>query len=140
MSLFDDMHVLKKIIDNPLNQISRETGLTVNGIRVLLFLYSNEKYDIASDIVAQLMISKAHVSISIDELVKENYLKRVQDNKDKKKIHLKLTHQSKEVLDLVIVEVDKIKNKITKDIKNEDMEIFKKTLKKIIQNTKDIIQ
>ena len=41
MSLLQDIQVLKKIIDNPLNKIAKETNLTVNEIRVILFLYEN---------------------------------------------------------------------------------------------------
>lgn len=72
MSLLQDIQVLKKIIDNPLNKIAKETNLTVNEIRVILFLYENEKLDLASEIVEKLMISKAHVSVSVESLVKKN--------------------------------------------------------------------
>ena len=63
MTLLEDIQVLKKIIDNPLNKISKKTGLTLNEVKVLLFLYENEKFDLASEIVEKLMVSKAHVSV-----------------------------------------------------------------------------
>lgn len=140
MSLFEDLQVLNKIIDKPLNKIAKETNLTLNEVRVLLFLYENEKFDIASDIVENLMISKAHVSVSVETLVNKQYLERIQDDKNKKKFHLKITGNSKKILDLLDVEIDKLKKDLTKDISEEDEEIFKKTLKKIIQNTKELTQ
>lgn len=140
MSLFEDLQVLNKIIDRPLNKIAKETNLTLNEVRVLLFLYENEKLDIASEIVEKLMISKAHVSVSVETLVDKKYIEKIQDNKNKKKFHLKITRNSKDILDLLDVEIEKLKKDLTKDISKQDEEIFKKTIKKIIQNTKEIAQ
>lgn len=140
MSLFEDLQVLNKIIDRPLNKIAKETNLTLNEVRVLLFLYENEKLDIASEIVEKLMISKAHVSVSVETLVNKKYIEKIQDNKNKKKFHLKITRNSKDILDLLDVEIEKLKKDLTKDISKQDEEIFKKTIKKIIQNTKEIAQ
>jgi len=136
MSLLQDIQVLKKIIDNPLNKIAKETNLTVNEIRVILFLYENEKLDLASEIVEKLMISKAHVSVSVESLVKKKYIKKVQDDKNKKKFHLKLIDRSKEVIDLLDIEIEKLKNTLMRDVSLQDREIFINTLKTIIKNTK----
>ena len=140
MNLFEDLRVLNKIIDRPLDKIAKETNLTLNEVRVLLFLYENEKFDIASDIVEKLMISKAHVSVSVETLVNKKYIEKIQDNKNKKKFHLKITSNSKEILDLLDVEIEKLKKELTKDISKQDQEIFKETIKKIIQNTREIAQ
>ena len=68
MNLLENTQVFKKLIDTSFLKISKETNLTVNEIRVLLFLYQNEKLDIASDIVEKLMISKSHISFSVESL------------------------------------------------------------------------
>lgn len=138
MSLLEDMHVLKKIIDNPLNKVAKITNLTVNEIRVLLFLYENEKFDIASDIVERLMVSKAHVSVSVESLVNKKYIERVQDTKDKKKFHLKLTHNADIILKLLDEEFEKLKSSLLCGISVKDREIFVNSLKKIIQNTRNM--
>ena len=138
MSLLEDMHVLKKIIDNPLNKVAKMTNLTVNEIRVLLFLYENEKFDIASDIVERLMVSKAHVSVSVESLVNKKYIERVQDTKDKKKFHLKLTHNADIILKLLDEELEKLKSSLLRGISVKDREIFVNSLKKIIQNTRNM--
>lgn len=140
MSILEDLHILKKIIDNPLNKIAKETDLTTNEIRVLLFLYENEKFDIASDIVEKLMISKAHVSVSVETLVNKNYISKIRDSSNKKKFHLKLTSNSRKVLDLLDIEIEKLKKALLKEVGEQDREVFIKTLRKIIQNTKDITQ
>ncbi len=140
MTLLEDIQVLKKIIDNPLNKISKKTGLTLNEVKVLLFLYENEKFDLASEIVEKLMVSKAHVSVSVESLVNRTYIEKVQDKDDKKKFHLKLTNNSKDVLDLLEIEIKKFRKDLLKDVTKEEEENFVKTLRKIIQNTKDITE
>ena len=84
MSLLEEAQVLKKVMDNLLYDVSKKTDLTVNEIRVLLFLYQNEKCDIASSIVENLMISKSHVSASVENLKNKEYIKKIQDIKDRK--------------------------------------------------------
>lgn len=138
MGLLEDMQLLKKVIENPLNKIAGETGLTVNEIRILLFLYENEKFDIASNIVEKLMVSKAHVSMSVESLVNKNYIEKVQDKKDKKKFHLKLINDSKQVLELLDKERKKLRKNLMYDISIKDRKVFIRTLKKIILNTRDM--
>lgn len=138
MSLFEDLRVLNKRIDKPLDKIAKETNLTLNEVRVLLFLYENEKYDIASDIVEKLMISKAHVSTSVEKLLHKGYIEKIQDKENKKKFHLKITSHSKPILDLLDVEEAKIKKILGKNVTKEEFEIFTNTIKKIIQNMQEI--
>ena len=136
MSIVDSMYIIKKTIDRSLNKVAKDSGLTLNEIRVLLFLYENEKFDIASDIVEELMISKAHVSLSVEELAKKSYIEKVRSKEDKKKVHLKINNNAKEVLDLLDIEIKKLKENLLKDISDKDVLAFKETLKKIIENTK----
>ena len=84
------------------------------------------------------MISKAHVSVSVESLVKKKYIKKVQDDRNKKKFHLKLIDRSKEVIDLLDIEIEKLKNTLMRDVSLQDREIFINTLKTIIKNTKAI--
>lgn len=136
MSIVDSMCVLKKVIDKSLNKVAKESGLTLNEVRVLLFLYENEKFDIASEIVDGLLISKAHVSLAVDELTKKGYIEKLKLKEDKKKIHLKIKRNAREVLDLLDVEIEKLKENLLRGISDEDALIFKETLKKAIDNTK----
>ncbi len=87
MTFLEDTQVLKKIIDNLFSKVSKKTDLTINEIRVLLFLYQNKDLDIASSIVENLMISKSYVSSSVEALNNKNYINKIQDSKDRKKFH-----------------------------------------------------
>ncbi len=140
MNFLENTQILKKIIDNSFLKISKETDLTVNEIRVLLFLYQNEKLDIASDIVEKLMISKSHVSFSVESLSNKNYIEKVQDNKDKKKFHLKLTNKSDQIIKLLGNEEVQLKDILFQNIDENEKKIFKNTFEKILENAKSITQ
>ena len=140
MNFLENTQILKKIIDNSFLKISKETDLTVNEIRVLLFLYQNEKLDIASDIVEKLMISKSHVSFSVESLSNKNYIEKVQDNKDKKKFHLKLTNKSDQIIKLLENEEVQLKDILFQNIDEDEKKIFKNTFEKILENAKSITQ
>lgn len=140
MNFLENTQILKKIIDNSFLKISKETDLTVNEIRVLLFLYQNEKLDIASDIVEKLMISKSHVSFSVESLNNKNYIEKAQDNKDKKKFHLKLTNKSDQIIKLLENEEVQLKDILFQNIDEDEKKIFKNTFEKILENAKRITQ
>lgn len=138
MNLLENTQVLKKLIDTSFLEISKKTDLTVNEIRVLLFLYQNEKLDIASDIVEKLMISKSHISFSVESLKNKGYIEKILDTQNKKKIHLKLTNKAEKIVNLLDNEQNKLKDNLLQNIDEQEKKQFKVTLEKILNNAKNI--
>ena len=138
MSLLEEAQVLKKVMDNLLYDVSKKTDLTVNEIRVLLFLYQNEKCDIASSIVENLMISKSHVSASVENLKNKEYIKKIQDIKDRKKFHIKLTKKAESILTSIAQEQEELREELFDGIDAKEKRQFLKTFRKILKNAKAI--
>lgn len=138
MSLLEEAQVLKKVMDNLLYKVSKKTDLTVNEIRVLLFLYQNEKCDIASSIVENLMISKSHVSASVETLKNKEYIKKIQDIKDRKKFHIKLTKKAESILTSIAQEQEELREELFDGIDAKEKRQFLKTFSKILKNAKAI--
>ncbi len=138
MSLLEEAQVLKKVMDNLLYDVSKKTDLTVNEIRVLLFLYQNEKCDIASSIVENLMISKSHVSASVENLKNKEYIKKIQDIKDRKKFHIKLTKKAESILTSIAQEQEELREELFDGIDAKEKRQFLKTFSKILKNAKAI--
>ena len=61
---------------------------------IISFLYNNPGKDTAADIVELRMLSKGNVSRAVESLMHKSLLKRRQDTKDRRKIHLSLTQQA----------------------------------------------
>ena len=138
MTFLEDIQVLKKAMDNLFYKVSKKTDLAVNEIRLLLFLHQNKELDIASEIVENLMISKSHVSYTVEKLKNKGYIIKVQDEKDKKKFHLKLTEKADNILKIIKSEQNKINDISYKDITENEKKQFIQTLKKILNNTKNL--
>lgn len=137
MTFLEDIQVLKKAMDNLFYKVSKKTDLAVNEIRVLLFLHQNKELDIASEIVENLMISKSHVSHTVEKLKNKGYIIKVQDKKDKKKIHLKLTDKADNILKIIKYEQNKLNDILFKDINENEKKQFIQTFNKILKNTKN---
>lgn len=138
MTFLEDIQVLKKAMDNLFYKVSKRTDLAVNEIRLLLFLHQNKELDIASEIVENLMISKSHVSYTVEKLKNKGYIIKVQDEKDKKKFHLKLTEKADNILKIIKSEQNKLNYISFKDITENEKKQFIQTFNKILNNTKNL--
>lgn len=125
-------------MDNLFYKVSKKTDLAVNEIRLLLFLHQNKELDIASEIVENLMISKSHVSYTVEKLKNKGYIIKVQDEKDKKKFHLKLTEKADNILKIIKSEQNKLNDISFKDITENEKKQFIQTFNKILNNTKNL--
>lgn len=140
MNLLENTQIFKKMIDQSYLKVSKETNLTVNEIRIISFLYKNDELDIASDIVEKLMISKSHVSFSVESLKNKKYIEKVRDDQDKKKIHLRLTHKANQIVNLLENEQNKLTEFLLQDIDETERNQFTNIFGKIVENSKKIIQ
>lgn len=138
MTFLEDIQVLKKAMDNLFYKVSKKTDLAVNEIRLLLFLHQNKELDIASEIVENLMISKSHVSYTVEKLKNKGYIIKVQDEKNKKKFHLKLTEKADNILKIIKSEQNKLNDISFKDITENEKKQFIQTFNKILNNTKNL--
>ena len=91
----DVMHLYPMMFSS----LIKEYRLTQNELDILLFLANNPIYDTAKDIVGVRHLTKSHVSISIDDLVKRGLLERKYFDDNHKVIHLRLLPASAEIIE-----------------------------------------
>lgn len=137
MKLLKTMQILKKAYDSMLNEISKKYKLTSNEIKILLFLNKNEETDIAKDIVDILILSKSHVSMSVDNLVNSGYLLRIQDEENKKKQHLKVTNKALDIITYADKKEEEFLNNMYSGITKEEKEIMNNIIEKMYNNIRD---
>ena len=113
-SLFDDL-----IKEYQISQIE---------IDILAFLANNPEYHYAQEIVDVRGISKAHVSIAVEKLVKRGFLNRETDPKNRRCNILKITDEASEL-------ITKIQDvQVYQGMSKEDKENFNYYLSKMYQN------
>lgn len=125
---------IKKIYESLYEDLKLKYGLTMNEIMFLLYLDKHKMKNTASEIVDDLMVTKSHISKSVDSLVKENIIIRVQDEYDRKVIRLYISKTADKLLEELKQRERLIDNNIIKGITNEEIIIFNDILERIKRN------
>ena len=134
MKLLNKAQIIKKLYSNVFERIAVEYNITANEVMILTFLKDDFDQDMATDIVNTLMISKSHVSLSVNNLEKAGYIVKKQDVNDKKKIHLVITEKAKPILDEIEEEQNKLYEVMFKGITDEEKEVLRLVLQKMCNN------
>lgn len=74
--------------------VMEQYGMTAIEVDVMLFLANNPQFDTAAEIVSVRRIAKSHVSMAVSKLTARGFLQKLRDEKDRKKIHLRITENA----------------------------------------------
>ena len=97
-SFFVRSQSLSKLYHRQFKPLLEQYGLTQLEVDILLFLANNPPLDTARDIVEKRHLSKSHVSVGVDSLVRRGYLERSCWDGNRKTIHLRLLPPADEVV------------------------------------------
>lgn len=79
-------------LEEKLKQESELKGMTAKQLNCIEFIHEMENPTL-SELAKKLEISKASVSVMIDRLSENNYVKRVQSDNDRRSAHVHLTNK-----------------------------------------------
>lgn len=131
--------MLKVAFENTFDDIKKKYNLTITEIRILLFLAMNENKNTARDMVEDIMIAKSHISISVESLVNKEIVIKIQDKKDKKKMHLVICNNKKYMIEEIVENQRKLTDSITQGLTEEEVEELKRLSEKVENNIKNLI-
>ena len=89
---------LKKEYFNRKKTVISRFQISSAELDILLFLANNKCFDTSADIVRLRKMQKSHVSLAVKELTQKGYLTCEMNSFNHKKLHLKLTEASKEIV------------------------------------------
>lgn len=134
MEISSQSKLFKKFFDESFKNVKKKYELTTNEILFLLQLDRNERNNSASEIVDELMITKSHLSKSIDSLYKRGYIEKMVDEGDKKIVRLFILSSCHELInELKKIEKEMYK-KVVAGINKDDLIVFERVLKQIQNN------
>lgn len=81
---------IKSLYADCIEPVRRKYGLTRMELDILLFLANNPQFTTASEIVENRHLTKSHVSLAVNTLVKKGYLKKKKAEHNHKTIHLSI--------------------------------------------------
>jgi len=123
-----------KVHDKFCEKISTKYGLTNLELNILFFLKSNPGLDTARDISEKMHLSKSNISDAVDCLTKKGYLTGIQDEKDRRYIHLKLRNEAESILESSLSIHEEFIKSIIKDIPEDKLKTAKEVLDKMLIN------
>ena len=135
---FDTMARAQKGYARLLEPLCRKWDLTRNELDVLLFLANNPDYDRAVDIVNNRGLSKSHVSLSITNLERREFLCRIPDPTDRRTVHLKLTDKAKEITDVGCRVQKQFMEYLHQGVSREQLELMMEFARRVHENIKNI--
>ena len=139
MNIRKQIKMIKKAYEDSYEDIRKKYDLTMNEIIILHYLNCNNDKNTAKDLVDEVIATKSHISLSVENLTKRGLIEKIQDGDNKKIFHLLVTDKSKKIIDEISERSKFLMNKIIENIPNEDVDITEKTLKMIIENIENLI-
>lgn len=96
-SFFSRSQGMKKLYGKLFEPLLTQYALTQLEMDILLFLANNPQWDTARDIVELRHLTKSHVSMGIEALVRRGILERFYRDGNRKTIHLRLLPAAREI-------------------------------------------
>lgn len=112
-------------------------GLTDMEFSILMFLHYYPEINTASDLVKTASFSKSHVSMAVNNLVKNGYLETSFENNNHKTVHLHLLDKADSVIKEGHETNTAFVKKVTEGISKEEIELFDSLLERMYTNIKE---
>ncbi len=101
---------------------------------IALYFLGTSKYINQSELAEKMNIKKSTIVRLIDRMEKEGYVQRKKDITDRRITYIFLTALGKKLRKKLLPFGEEFNNLISRDISDEDMEIFKKVLNRLVEN------
>lgn len=131
---------LLEVYNDACKPLCKELKLPQTAFDILMFLANNPQYQTARDIVKIRNIKANLVSINVDKLVKEGYLRREAIEGDRRKTKLICTKKAQPVIKKGQKLQQEFVDKLFKNTTKEDKEIFIHVMKTMDKNLDDILK
>lgn len=88
----------KSLYSDFLEPVCKKYRLTRMELDVLIFLANNPQFTTATDIVENRRLTKSHVSLAVNSLVKKGYLKKEYTKSNRKTTHLSILSSAFDII------------------------------------------
>ena len=130
---------IKRVIDN-LDSIRNLENISGTNGFIIVYIYKSKEDVFQKDIEREFGITRSTASNIISLMEKKNLVTREKVDSDQRLRKLVLTDEAKNYCSNVLADLESFDSLITKDISDEELDIFCKVLEKIDNNTKELIK
>lgn len=137
LDLLMNGHQFKKFLEKNYEDIMKKYDLRKIEIEILNFISNCGENDTARDIATIQYISKAHISNSIDDLTRKNYIFVIEDSQDRRRCHLRLSDTAKPIIDEIELVRNQIFDILFQNVTEDEKQVLIRISKKITQNIRE---
>lgn len=130
----------KQLLESRILCIREKYDLRKVDIEVLYYLSKCGERNTPTDIKDGSMLTKSHISQSVDMLQKRNLLELIPDSNDRRCIHLTLTEQAKAVVKDINEAWADLNRIVLEGVTEEEKELFQRVAAKISANMNRALQ
>ena len=125
---------LGKLNDKCLETVRKEYELSQIEVTIMGFLHNNPGKDTVGEIAYWRMLPKGNVSQGVESLIQKRLLQRICDKDDRRKIHLQITEQAKDIVRGIDKARKKYDEKISLGFSEEEKKLYFQLNGKILEN------
>ncbi len=131
------LYEIKKLYGRLCKEVMDKYSLSRSELDILLFLYNNPDLNTAKDIVEKRGIIKSQVSMTLESLIKKEYVCALRDDHDKRIYHIHLLEAAHPIIKDGLKIRETFNNVLFKNISNNDIDVFNYVMKSIYENAKE---
>lgn len=132
-------HQFRQLYEIEFTQIMNDYSMRKIEIEVLYFLSIADGSDTAKQISKDNGISKAHISKAVENLMERGYIESIEDNKDHRMHHMKLTDKSKKIINEIMAVHEHIRNVVLMNLSEQEIKQLKHISCKMMNNIENAI-
>ncbi len=119
--------------------LRKKNNLRKVDIDILYFLFKSGEHNTSKDICDLNLFNKGHISQSVGRMVKQQLIYIVQDQEDRRCMHIMLTDKSLEIIEEITELRKQMYNIILKGVTEEERNILLTVSRKVNANVKDAL-
>lgn len=123
-----------KLYDQCLDGVRQQYGLSKLETIIISFLHNNPGHDTVGEIAEMRMLSKGNVSRGVDSLTARGLLERINDQTDRRWVHLRLKPEARPVVQDISVAAATFRELVFDGFTPEDFERFHDLNVKLTRN------
>ena len=130
---------LQKLYNRRIEDLRREYNLRKVDIDILYFLFKSGEHNTSKDISNLNLFNKGHISQSVGRMVKQHLIYIVQDEEDRRCMHIMLTENAINVVEEITALRKQMYNIILSGVTEEEQDVLLRVSQKVNRNIKDAL-
>ncbi len=129
----------QKLYNRKIEDLRKKNNLRKVDIDILYFLFKSGEHNTSKDISDLNLFNKGHISQSVGWMVKQKLIYIVQDQEDRRCMHIMLTDRAVEIVEEITELREQMYNIILKGVTQEERNVLLTVSRKVNANVKDAL-